>query len=131
MSNPYYNPEDFDLEIVGSIDLAEPDYSFDLLVVWYHAPTSTFYWASDSGCSCPSPFEDYHSLEQLESGNDHAVIRHLLGVKTEQDRTAGEYNYEQDKYISTGHGYAGAAIVELVSKIRLGDYLHLIHEEIL
>lgn len=131
-SNPYYDPGDFGLEIVGNIDLAEPDYSFDMLVVWFDRRRSgIFYWASDSGCSCPSPFEDYHSTEQLEHGSEQDAIRMLLGVKETQDRQAGEYDYDLNEYVSTGQGYASAAIVDLVSKIRLGDYLHLIHEEMI
>lgn len=64
-NNPFYNPESLDLEEVGVIDDPAADYSFDYLVVWKHKD-GDLYWASDSGCSCPSPFEDYNSLDQLE-----------------------------------------------------------------
>lgn len=57
----YYQPEKFDLTIVGEIE-QEPCYSFDKLVVWQHADGRLFY-ADDHGCSCPSPFENYTSLE--------------------------------------------------------------------
>lgn len=66
----YYNPEEFDLEIIGSLDDPEASYSFDLLVVWKHEDGRVF-WASDSGCSCPSPFEDYTSLESLSEVTDY------------------------------------------------------------
>ena len=53
----YFNPEKFDLELVVEVDLAEPDYSFDLLCIWRHTKTGKLYMATDSGCSCPIPFE--------------------------------------------------------------------------
>ncbi len=59
----YYSPENYDLTIVGELS-ADLDYEFDMLVVWQHKDGRVFY-ASDSGCSCPSPFEDYNSLESL------------------------------------------------------------------
>ena len=64
-NSPYYYPEKFDLVPVGEIEMSEPCYSFDTVVVWRHTPTGDVYTARDSGCSCPTPFEDYDSLEQL------------------------------------------------------------------
>lgn len=64
MPNPYDNPEKFDLKIVGSIHDPAADYSFNDLIVWQYKDGRVFY-ASDSGCSCPSPFEDYQSMDEL------------------------------------------------------------------
>jgi hypothetical protein len=61
---PFDKPQDFGLEIIHTIE-AEPDYSFDMLVVWNRPSDSALFWAQDSGCSCPSPFEDYHTLDDL------------------------------------------------------------------
>lgn len=61
--NVYYSPEDHDLVLLGATDLAEPDYSFDLLAIWKNE--KGYYLATDSGCSCPAPFEDYNSVEDL------------------------------------------------------------------
>jgi len=60
----YYQPEKFGLKIIGGLN--EPDlcYEFNELVVWQHEDGRVFF-AQDSGCSCPSPFEDYTSLEDL------------------------------------------------------------------
>jgi hypothetical protein len=55
--NPYYNPEKHGLVKVAEADLSEPDYSFDLLVAW--RDDEGYYLGTDSGCSCPTPFEDY------------------------------------------------------------------------
>lgn len=54
----YSDPQVFGLTPVVEFDLEVPDYSFDLLVVWYSFSTGKYYWGTDSGCSCPSPFEN-------------------------------------------------------------------------
>ena len=55
-TNPYYNPEATGLAIVGTASANEP-YEFDMIVVWKNAD-GEFLIGSDSGCSCPVPFED-------------------------------------------------------------------------
>lgn len=66
----YYDPADFGLTIIGSLDDPQASWSFDMLVVWEHEDGRLFY-GQDSGCSCPSPFEDHHSLDDLmEITND-------------------------------------------------------------
>ncbi len=57
--NVYYNPETFGLTTIGCWDLREPDWSFDLLLVLKETSTGKLFAATDSGCSCPSPFEDH------------------------------------------------------------------------
>ena len=43
--------------------IARPDEA-KTFVVWKHKDGRVF-WAHDSGCSCPSPFEDYNNLSDL------------------------------------------------------------------
>ena len=64
-TNVYYNPDKHGLEVVADLELYEQDYSFDTVVAWRHVESGDVYWAHDSGCSCPSPFEDYNSIESL------------------------------------------------------------------
>ncbi len=64
--NPYYSPEEFGLEIVGEVIWDDDPYQFDFSVVWEHKETGEYYTARDSGCSCPTPFESFNSLEDLE-----------------------------------------------------------------
>lgn len=63
MSNVYYSPEQFGLSVVYEVSVDE-SYSFDILIAWRHTD-GTIYWQHDSGCSCPTPFEDYGSLADL------------------------------------------------------------------
>ncbi len=61
----YYQAEQFGLTQLGEIEWAEPDYSFDIGVVWIDEAGDLFY-GQDSGCSCPSPFEDFTSKDHLD-----------------------------------------------------------------
>ena len=54
MSNIYYDPEKFGLEVVDTVD-AGHSYEFDILALFRRG--DNFYIGADSGCSCPMPFE--------------------------------------------------------------------------
>ena len=54
-SNIYSSPEAYSLTTVVSADVGGP-YEFDMFVVWKD-DQDEYYWSSDSGCSCPVPFE--------------------------------------------------------------------------
>lgn len=58
MNNPYYNPTEMGLKIVHELDDSSLCYEFDQLVLWEETSSGKLYWASDSGCSCPVPFEN-------------------------------------------------------------------------
>lgn len=75
--NVYYNPEAHDLELVGSAHDPDECYSFDQFTVW-RSKDGTLYWGSDSGCSCPAPFEGVSSLDDLETGDETAMQKAAL-----------------------------------------------------
>ncbi len=60
--NAYYNPEKFGCEIVATVDVGA-DYEFDMFVVMRTIESiegirkGSYFYASDAGCSCPTPFE--------------------------------------------------------------------------
>jgi len=56
-----------DVEVVGYAYELDLEYQFcEFLVL---RKSDVYYWASDSGCSCPTPFE-YHSFPgDFKSGN--------------------------------------------------------------
>lgn len=69
--NPYYSPERCGLEIFESIDTAG-SYEFDMFVVWKKLDDNTLWWDTDSGCSCPSPFDDHgHDLKPITEETWH------------------------------------------------------------
>ena len=61
----YSNPGKHGLEIIAEINDEDASYSFNDIVVWKHVASGAFYYAQDSGCSCPSPFEEYQSVTDL------------------------------------------------------------------
>jgi hypothetical protein len=69
--NPYYNPEKFGLEIIAELN-PHLSYEFDIVVVWKDKEGNLF-WAGDAGCSCPTPFERYTSIETLDKFNYNEI----------------------------------------------------------
>ena len=76
MSNLYYTPQHFALTTVGEIEWGDGCYSFDLTVVWRRNIDGKLVYADDSGCSCPSPFED-HGVEDLKLCTADELLAHL------------------------------------------------------
>ena len=94
----YYNPEEHGLTPVGEISWTDEPYQFDLTVVWKDGQ-GLYYWASDSGCSCPEPFE-YLVFADLETGSRYDLAEYLDGCVYHDNEA-----------------YARAQIVELLSRL--------------
>ena len=95
-TNVSSDPEKYGLEIVGSLDDPDACYSFNILLVWQHADGRLFY-ATDSGCSCPSPFEGYKSLDDLYEITDESWTEFQKAVTGHC--VPQEYDYETSTYI--------------------------------
>lgn len=102
---PYSDPKKYGVEIIGEVDWSHGGYEFDLTVVWRRLD-GVFVYADDSGCSCPSPFDDYgvDTLEPFESLN--AFQRHL---ETKQADHTDDYGNES--------GYRAPQIAELLERL--------------
>jgi hypothetical protein len=75
-NDPYSSPEKYGLEIVGEVEWYDEPYEFDMTVVWKDKE-GQLYYASDSGCSCPSPFEDFDSVQDLTVATKHEILTYL------------------------------------------------------
>lgn len=64
-NNVYYKPATHGLKLLGVIKLSEPDWSYDELAIFKSINTEHYYLATDSGCSCPIPFENYSDINSL------------------------------------------------------------------
>lgn len=49
------------LEFVSDFDVADEPYQFDIVRVMFDDARGAYRIGRDSGCSCPSPFEDFTS----------------------------------------------------------------------
>lgn len=54
-------------ECLAEVEWVGESYQFDMTRVYQHRETREVYYAEDTGCSCPSPFEDAteDDLEQI------------------------------------------------------------------
>ncbi|MFJ5103193.1 hypothetical protein [Streptomyces sp. NPDC088554] len=81
----YSSPERFGLTIVGSLD-APLSYEFSMLVVWQRDEDGALLWDTDSGCSCPSPWENRSSVDGLRRIDNVAeFVREARSWATGQD----------------------------------------------
>lgn len=82
------NEERLGLKVLGELEQSEPDYSFDTLCVWRRDSDGALFYATDRGCSCPSPFEDFETIESLTPIKDAATF------EREMDEWAGKDPYD-------------------------------------
>lgn len=80
-----YCPEKLGLELVAYIEWTHRSYEFDLTKVWRKLDDGTLWYADDSGCSCPVPFEDTEELDRLFN---------LEPLEARYDRSRAEANDE-------------------------------------
>jgi hypothetical protein len=95
--NPYYDtnnkPNEVGLVKLGELDEADLSYEYNTLLVVKHEPTGRIFYATDSGCSCPTPFEDYHfsdpdntNLEEIKVGDSFTSFqREVEGFPVPQE----------------------------------------------
>lgn len=89
MDNIYYDPGKFGLTLLGELDFSSGYYEFDYTAVWSDS-SGTLYYLDDSGCSCPSPFEDYNVSDLVETDYDR-LNSHLKARLREQNYYTPQY----------------------------------------
>lgn len=90
--NPYYSPEAFGLKLETQLDMTKFDYSFDYRVIWSD-DSGQIYTAYDSGCSCPTPFEDYDSIDKLDK-----VPQDVSWTELRQEAEAHGQSSDSDRF---------------------------------
>lgn len=78
---------------LGSVDVSERCYDFDIIGVWKD-DEGNLYWAADAGCSCPAEWENTER-EDLEAASFHEIARIILEATKEKnsDVQAGAVDY--------------------------------------
>jgi hypothetical protein len=81
MSEFYHAPEDSEVHRLEKFAMvSQPmSYAFDMFGVWRDPETDKLYYGHDSGCSCPSPFENIGSLSDLNELNNINEFIERLG----------------------------------------------------
>lgn len=97
MDNIYYSPEAYGLTVVANIEYSDQNYCFDTRVIW-RDKHNELWTARDSGCSCPTPFEEYN-LSNIDKFDKEVI---LSEIKKESE--SGYYN--------------GDNIVDAITKIK-------------
>lgn len=92
----YHAPSKFGLTLVATIDDDNANYSFDIIAVWKHTESGKLYWAQDSGCSCPSPFEDYQSIDKLTPLDPRHGLSELQSFMDGQRYTTRSLEHRND-----------------------------------
>jgi len=91
-NNAYDNPEKHGLVLLGDIEWSRESYEFNMTAVWHEPATGAFYWADDSGCSCPSPFETYDNVADLTKAERTQNLIDHLNAKVEAN-SGGRYDH--------------------------------------
>ena len=94
--NPYYSPEKCGLEIFDNIDTAG-DYEFDMFVIWKKLDDGTLWWDTDSGCSCPSPFDSMDDRHDLNLITNDTFYNFDLALKNHSGISDEDYNEMKNK----------------------------------
>jgi hypothetical protein len=106
--NLYYSPEASNVDLIGTVQWGEASWDFDLTCVWRSKEDPTkFYVASDSGCSCPSPFENIE-LSELKPMTKHQALAALVQRGIEED----------DEDWGSGSSADAAALIEKLVMLR-------------
>lgn len=100
--NVYYNPASSALETVGEVEWSSEPYEFNLTVILRQE--DDFYWADDSGCSCPTPFENHRFPDHYEKGTKFHAAAML------QDKLAELQEWQDSKN-------AEVAVAQLIEQI--------------
>lgn len=93
----YYNPEKYGLEIIGEVDFSDGCWQFDSLVVWRRIEDGQLFYGEDSGCSCPSPFEDVADVHGLVTATPHEIAKRIGERQVDNAALSWRGNYGQQE----------------------------------
>jgi hypothetical protein len=95
--NPHYHPEKLGIKEVLTIDENDQGYDFNTLCFFAHEDGRIFS-AQDSGCSCPTPFEDFEGAT-IDDCKLTLVTSYsqALRIYTEWFEDVKKYNHSADK----------------------------------
>lgn len=95
--NPYYSAAKLGLEQL-EFDRSSGSYEYDTIVFWA-TKDGRIYTASDSGCSCPTPFEGYSGddLDDILQGLERIGSVEQAEATFDSWRGKSEYVHDSDR----------------------------------
>lgn len=81
--NPYYDPDKCGLKVIAVLDEEDLCYEYDTVILWQDKATGRMYVGHDAGCSCPTPFEDFHSLDDMTEVHKFADLEAFIKEYTQ------------------------------------------------
>lgn len=112
--NPYYNPEKLGLDLI-SFDQPNMCYEYNTLCFW-STPDGKVYTAQDSGCSCPTPFEDHHDKPTLDE-----VLNTMerVGSLEQAENIFDTWNRDYDGSLYLGHSSRRELVCWITENLKL------------
>jgi hypothetical protein len=101
VENIAYSPEKFGLTVFVEIE-ALGGYEFDTFIIWKDK-IGLYYWADDSGCSCPTPFDGV-TKENASQGTLRDAFTDLIAWT------------KRDKYMVDDRTKASKSAIDKISK---------------
>ena len=89
--NPYYSPEKCGLKPFEEFNDAD-SYEFDIFMIWEKEDDGTLWWDTDSGCSCPSPFDNSDNGHDLKPINKDTMRSFEEALRNHYRMTDSDYN---------------------------------------
>lgn len=89
-NNVYYSPEKWGMSIFDQIDTAGA-WEFDMFVIWEKDDDNTLWYATDSGCSCPTPFENIESMKDLDQITTDTLYNFEQALKNHTNISTEDY----------------------------------------
>lgn len=108
-NNVYYDPADCGLEIFATLS-EDLSYEFNILLVVKDKVSGKLFYAQDAGCSCPTPFEDFHYYNDgdtdMEPLNEHTLEAFKNKVKEFSGYGFGSIsNVEKNNFVKKVEDY--------------------------
>lgn len=112
--NMHGSPEKWGLRAFAEIDVAG-SYEFDMCCVWEDERTGDLFYAFDSGCSCPTPFEDVTCRDDTTALTNATWAEFAAAVHGMRDYADDQYGGEKGELLAKCAG----RLTELERKDRL------------
>lgn len=91
---PYANPGLYGMEPVAELEWDNESYQFNITSVLRRKEDGTLWSCDDSGCSCPTPFEDDYEWDRVFSTDDFRS-RYAAQLLNDYSGRADQQQYEK------------------------------------